>query len=273
MRTHFIHLKSNKIVATMYKDDPVFPQPQDKSEKIWRYMDFTKFLSVLEARSLYFRRADKFEDPFEGSYPRINVEARQNVPQYVPAEHKGKFMEVMDKIGDANRHWPRYTAINCWHLNNHESAAMWPLYSKSSEGIAIQTTYRKFLESFSSVEEDVFVGKVKYIDYDKEWIDTDNLLAPILTPFTHKRKSFEHEREVRAVVTRWPVDNGIGMDFNKETINHGLSIPVDLNLLIESIYIAPKAQAWFADLVSAVVKRYGYHYDVIHSNLDEQPLY
>src|SRR3989338_4981364 len=44
--------------------------------KIWRYMDFPKFMCTLEDRALFFARADSFEDPFEGSYPRANVEAR-----------------------------------------------------------------------------------------------------------------------------------------------------------------------------------------------------
>ena len=35
------------------------------------------------------------------------------------------------------------TAVNCWHINEHESAAMWDLYLKSNEGIAIQSTYQK----------------------------------------------------------------------------------------------------------------------------------
>jgi len=32
------------------------------SKKIWRYMDFTKFVNLLDTESLFFCRADSFED-------------------------------------------------------------------------------------------------------------------------------------------------------------------------------------------------------------------
>ena len=36
---------------------------------LWRYMDFTKFVSLLEKSALFFPRADKLGDPFEGYWP------------------------------------------------------------------------------------------------------------------------------------------------------------------------------------------------------------
>ena len=35
--------------------------------ELWRYMDFAKFVSMLEQRSIYFARADVLGDPFEGA--------------------------------------------------------------------------------------------------------------------------------------------------------------------------------------------------------------
>lgn len=253
----------------MYIEHEVFSQPQDASEKVWRYMDFTKFLSVLESQSLYFTRADKFEDPFEGSYPKINVIARQQIPLQVPEPRREGLQRAIDQWGVTNKQWPKYTAINCWHLNNHESAAMWRLYLKSNEGIAIQTTYQKFRDSFSKTTENVLIGKVSYIDYEKESIKTGNFL----TPFVHKRKSFEHEREIRALVMRPPIDDEKGLNFNRETINHGVSIPVDINKIIEKIFVSPEAPTWFTELVKAVVKRYGCNYEVTQSDLNQKPLY
>ena len=31
--------------------------------------------------------------------------------------------------------------INCWHESDHESAAMWKLYAKDDNGIAIKTDF------------------------------------------------------------------------------------------------------------------------------------
>ena len=40
--------------------------------KLWRYMDFAKFVSLLESRALFFVRADKLDDPFEGALSEVN---------------------------------------------------------------------------------------------------------------------------------------------------------------------------------------------------------
>ena len=70
----------------------------------------------------------------------------------------------MNRMEEINKKWPKYVAVNCWHENEHESAAMWKLYIKSVEGIAIQSTYSKLKKSFIN-DEIIFIGKVKYIDY------------------------------------------------------------------------------------------------------------
>lgn len=251
----------------MYKAHPVFIQPNNEHVKVWRYMDFTKLVSLIDSRRLFFTRADKFDDPFEGSWPRINVNARQLIPDVIPEEGRESFAKQMASLGDLNKKWPKYFAINCWHMNEHESAAMWRLYLKSDEGIAVQSTYCRFRSSIID-EEQVHVGLVKYIDYDTEWIDAGNLLSP----FVHKRKSFEHEHEVRALVSRWPIRD-TGLDFNLETIEFGLGIKVDAELLIENIYVAPSSPEWFADLVRTVVQRYGYDFPVLHSKLNEDPVF
>jgi len=251
----------------MYEEHPTFIQPENEEIKVWRYMDFTKLISLIDSRRLYFTRADKFEDPFEGSWPKINVAAREFVSDDIAPEGREKFLEAMRGMGETNKHWPRYKAINCWHLNEFESAAMWKLYLKSDEGVAIQSTYSKLKKSITD-DEKVFLGKVKYIDYDTEYIDAGNILGP----FVHKRKSFEHEREVRGVISKWPTGEG-GIDFSQETIGHGLHIKVDIETLIERIYIAPSAPGWFADLVKAAITRYGYDFEVIHSKLNENPIF
>jgi hypothetical protein len=251
----------------VYEAHPVFIQPENEHVKVWRYMDFTKLVSLIDSRRLFFTRADNFDDPFEGSWPRINVLAREKIPDGIPAEGRDAFAKAMASMGEFNKRWPKYNAVNCWHMNEHESAAMWKLYLKSDEGIAVQSTYEKFRAAITD-DEKVFIGVVKYIDYEREWIDAGNLL----TPFLHKRKSFEHEREVRAIVTKWPTGSS-GFDFTQETIGRGLKIKVDMERLIERIYVAPSSPSWFADLVTALVQRYGYNFEVVHSKLNEEPVF
>ena len=49
-----------------------FRQPDSNDIKLWRYMDFTKFMGMLCSKGLYFCRADCFEDPFEGTFSKAN---------------------------------------------------------------------------------------------------------------------------------------------------------------------------------------------------------
>ena len=53
-----------------------FHDPPPSDAILWRYMDFTKFVALLEMRALFFARSDKLNDPFEGSLPKRNIEAR-----------------------------------------------------------------------------------------------------------------------------------------------------------------------------------------------------
>ena len=256
----------------MYSEHPSFPQPEDDTVKVWRYMDFTKFVSLLESRSLHFTRTDKFVDPFEGSYPKLNVLARQFPPPGLPVEHHAAYVKAMtEDAPKMAKNMIKMVGLNCWHMNQHGSAAMWSLYLNNNNGVAIQSTYQKLRDCFLGVQENVFIGEVRYIDYELGFIaGTSNAFDP----FTYKRKSFEHEKEVRAAIVRAPPTvEGVGWDFAATTFTHGELIPVDLDLLVEQVYVAPNSPEWFVNLVRSVIKRYESTFEVMHSQMDAGPLW
>ncbi len=49
----------------MVKEHLTFKAPENEEIKVWRYMDFTKLISLIDTSSLFFTRADQFNDPFE----------------------------------------------------------------------------------------------------------------------------------------------------------------------------------------------------------------
>lgn len=126
----------------------VFVPPSDENIKIWRYMDFSKFVSFVASKSLYFSRSDLLGDPFEGSYPEVNKEARI---QFVEEFHE-KLIETkasrdwikpfLEKQSGNNKLLANHMFVNCWHVNECESSAMWNIYAKDNKGIAIQSTYK-----------------------------------------------------------------------------------------------------------------------------------
>jgi hypothetical protein len=98
------------------------------------------------------------------------------------------------------------------------------------------------------------------------------MLATLFPPFVHKRKSFEHEREVRALLAKWPIGEN-GSKWDQETIAHGVKISVDVERLIEKIYVAPSAPDWLSGLISTVTRRFDYEFEIVHSKLNEQPVF
>ncbi len=145
------------------------PPPADAT--LWRYMDFPKFVSILENCALFFPRADKLDDPFEGAFPKKNMEARQT-------NLHPEFEEAMSISGFSTfdlfwKQLPRFTLINCWHKSGYESEAMWKLYSTVQGGIAIKTHFNLFVESFTANEQ-IHIGMFKYVDYDNDKIPEDD---------------------------------------------------------------------------------------------------
>jgi hypothetical protein len=249
---------------------PSFPQPNDPETKIWRYIDFTKLVSMFEQNGIFFSRADILGDPFEGSYSKANADDQIRADIYadecnrinIPIENMvnaHKFLRVYRK-------WYRqWIMVSCWHMNEHESAAMWKLYTNSNESICIQSTYAKFAKI---LPETIYIGQVNYVDYSKEWIGERNLF----TPYMHKRKSFEHEREIRAIDDQAP-KGPLPMEKGLTPPDFGVWYNIDLHELIERIYIFPSSPAWFRDLVEKITRRYGFKIDVIKSSLDDEPFY
>lgn len=268
-----------------YKDHPEFLPPQETNAKIWRYMDLAKFLSIIDRRCLYFVRLDQLTnfDPFEGYYTNLNVQFGKARFEDMPQEWKENTgintPEIFNKIIESNkrtREIVKYnrevTFVNSWHIKGYESAAMWKLYLSNHEGIAIPSTYERLIQALEDYQDfEIMIGKIKYIDYEREAIPMGNMLSP----FIYKRKSFEHEDELRALI--WTPQHGkndlVNPMNNKFKDVVGLYVPVNLDTLIQRVYIAPSAPKWFFELIASLVRKYGLEVEVVQSDLASRPIY
>jgi hypothetical protein len=229
-----------------------FQPPPDSRIKIWHYMDFTRLVNMLEEGGLFFRRADSFADRFEGTMSQPLRDFLEHGNERISAE---EYAQMIRKVR-------AYSFVNCWHMNASESAAMWKLFSSATEqSICIQSTYAKFRDV---LPEDVYLGTVKYISYDRDQIPFDDLWWPLL----HKRKSFEYERELRAV---WSDMESIRGDSGARRA--GVWKRVDLQRLIEGVYVSAEADTWFLKLVRKVLRRYETNIEVRQSDLADEPLF
>jgi hypothetical protein len=259
-----------------YEEHEVFTPPTDSNATIWRYIDFTKLVSMLETQALYFARSDTLGDDFEGSYSTANIrwrpEAYKDVPQMTAQ------MELI------RRQIRQHTYVSCWNLSEHESAALWGLYVPPQGGVAIRSTFRRLSQAFLPSPEDevdpptgntVFVGKIRYADYDDDLMPENNMMWP----FVYKRRSFEFENELRALIQHIPVvpvpggAEGELVASLGEPSPLGRGIAMDLEALIEAVVVSPLAPHWFSELVQGVCARYGLSREVVSSGLSGSPVY
>jgi hypothetical protein len=124
-----------------------FRLPADKDMPIWRYMDLAKYLSMLDRRGLFFSRATLLGDPFEGSSTKMMVAQREYVRNNRATDPALAAYKNMPETAFNVSYFyegmvPKYL-ISCWHMNEHESAALWKLYSGSNEAVCIRSTYRR----------------------------------------------------------------------------------------------------------------------------------
>ena len=261
----------------MYKEHEAFTPPSSDAV-LWRYMDFTKFVSLLEAQALFFARADKLkDDPFEGAFTTKNKQSHSiSSADRMPENSMVQFINSIENLrGNSEEHlqgWRnvmkdirRFMLINCWHESPHESAAMWRLYSRETDGIAIKTDFSSFKRSLKS-SEDIYIGRVNYVDYERHFIPEDNFFYLYL----HKRQDFNHEREVRAIATAFPQDVD-GINPPPDTCDDGRYYEVDLFDLVKEVIVAPKADEWFLELIRSVAARYNLKAPVVKSRLADRP--
>ena len=245
---------------------------------LWRYMSLEKFVNILATQSLFFTRADKFDDKFEGHIPRqimsiyksavSSSEERENLP-------KGSTLKFAYGLR-------KHVMCNCWHQADQESMAMWDKYHMRNSGIAIKTTMANLKNSLPD-RFNVFIGEIQYLEEHNKISVLENVSIPNLVhyPYFYKRKPFEHEHEVRVLIEiesllhNYFTDQGINeIPFEQELCKIGIPIEIAVETLIgenSEITISPYAEQWVIDTVASIVRQYGFQFPVNPSRLSDEP--
>jgi hypothetical protein len=270
-------------------------------------MDLSKFVSLLGG-NLYFARADKLGDRYEGVIssrefdlqrilasrcpPHISVE--EFMKRHVPSGFRyGTHNPTINRIARMKETVERaqFGYVSCWHQSPHESAALWGLYLRSGEGVAVQSTLGRLHEVLQTTSDDIVIGKVLYKDFKKFAIGSTVPLRLLL----NKRESFEHEKEYRAILQpsemshetsdeRWqqqygrsncPIVHGTEEKLAELAEHHkntaeGRPVPVDLKRLIERVAVAPgKRGDFLLNVVKSLVDAFKLDVPVSPSEMDD----
>jgi len=242
-------------------DPPNAPVFYPKEEyNLSKYMDMTKFVSMLFKRSLFFCRVDKLEDKFEGTSHQTNFEAR--VREVKQMQNSGRLQTNWDdaKIREDEKYMEIFEkqqrslhCIDCWNISNGESAALWKIYSDFSKGIMIQSSVPKLIDAFQNTEEALGMSEVQYKLYKETVLPYGNSNYP----FLYKQKAYNYENEIRLLYSLTEKAENWQYDWTKEDVEEGVYIKVDLEKLIDKIVLSPYSPKWFFELVTDASKRYG----------------
>jgi hypothetical protein len=210
-------------------------------------------VSLLDSRSLFFARADRLgDDQYEGALPK-------------------HFLESMNAQSIAFfKNAKQLVFANCWHQGQHEHHGMWKAYTQNEPGVVVRTSFDRLKQCFQSSAFNVFIGAVEYVDYahDNFLSNVQSHGVDLFQPYLHKRKQFEHEREIRAIL--FPHDPN-GSEFPVGIEQDGISMPVDLGILLEEVRVASTTARWFFDLVRSVSQKYGVTTDIRISEMAGDP--
>jgi hypothetical protein len=222
----------------------------DDSLVVWRYMTFPSFVSLLQRRELFFPKLATLakRDPYEGKLPRKILE--DLACRYCPEHVRNPYPDGETFARAAERRNREGRVVNCWHISEVESAAMWNLYS-GDRGLAIRTTLGGLKRSFAPDSRPVYISQVEYLDFS----DTAGPTLPYHSGYA-KRRSFAHERELRACTF-----------ISEGDVSPGAFVVVDLAVLIDAVFVAPESEPWIRDVAEGAMSVYGVHKPLIRSVL------
>jgi hypothetical protein len=251
-------------------------RPISDKTRLWRYLTFEKFVWLLEKAKLYHTRLDLLGDPFEGSLTKVYVKQR-DAGQLPPTRQSGLSPE-QERIRNKASLYTNFAS--CWHASPHETEAMWKLYSTTHAGVAVVSTPARLQQAvdLSPYLGAGILGPVEYLDFDKDGMILPKSFGREARPRLLKRKSFEHENEVRGLIyftnhSKIPSQFEMSqmVELFRSSSPSGISVDVDLKLLIEEIYISPLATSYFMDVVQTLSERHGLADRIRPSTLQVEP--
>jgi len=257
-----------------------FTSNSELIQPVWRYLTFSKFMSMLELQALWFCKLETLIDKFEGSLPhktkkQITRKHLEFEPLFPDPELKSQLYDMSDRNVQDGR---QILVVNCWFMGDSESPKMWDEYVGSNEGVVIKSNIKRLGEAIHIQPQYSRIGKVKYIDFSEYDMGT-YMGHQAEERALLKQKKYEWENEIRIITMNFVAPGCLNDDGTPQTEKQlsgpgmynpnraGIYVTANLNQLIEAIYTAPTASIWFHYLVEGVAKRYGLICPVLRSSL------
>lgn len=242
----------------------------EEDTTVWRYIDIYQLISMLTDKKLFFSRLDTLNDPSEMTFPALN----KKVFSISGMQHRKILYEYIDEL-------KKNSFVNCWHINNAESQAMWRLYLSSYDGVAIKSTVKKICESYLDSAE-IKIVKILYLDFNEK--DLKNYENGLIYKngykylYMYKDISWEYEKEIRMIYQETPgkkedIDNDEEYLLNDDNMKYGRAFKFNLDLLIERIVFSPLISDWKIEVIKSIINKYGFKFNNQSSNFSRHQFF
>jgi len=233
---------------------------------VWRYLTLSAVIATIKTRRLRLTRVDRFQDPFEGSVPKaqieqqtlllIGAESRRAMMSPVAAHHPGMARPMppdedsWTRITRLRRSRTRSAHASCWSAGD-ESEALWRLYSADDGGqgvgVALRTTLARLEASVAA--HDLYISPIAYLPYHEAPAFTDEM-----DPLLHKRHGFAAERELRLLkFDEAHFSALVPKDASVSELPGHIYVDWVLSDAIDEIVISPYAGENYEDLVRLAI--------------------
>jgi hypothetical protein len=241
----------------------------DLEKTVWRYMPFSKFISLITYQALWFSKLNILQDTYEGMIPaRVKRQMQEDNQRFKAQFNTPEFHRQIDSWLDKNEEDSReLLVVSCWFVGESDSERMWREYGSSNEAVAIKSTIGR-LARYVLVPTDEHVshlGLVSYVDHDHHEMSGYEAHQGHERAFL-KDKRFAHEHEIRIVTMNIKTTSCASMEgkpYTEEEVagkymnnfeNPGLYVGVHLKCLLVEVVVSPTAQDWFEKLVRRIVE-------------------
>lgn len=247
-------------------------EPPSEDVEIWRFMPLEFFEDLMANEEFHFCRADLFkQDVDEGIPPDDYIRRIMGLRRFILEDE----IKLNHEIAELDQSREMYY-VSCWHLFRHETVEMWSGFAK--DGVAVQSRYALLKSVMAGMPDTTHVGLMRYGEERLHQTGRINGLQFINT----KRKAFEHECEVRAIVECGDPFSGGNRHFDLNNFPHRRPLPenprhhwvhdhkrrrIELASLITGVVVSPWASNGVLEIVKQWVDVKKHSYLVQQSNL------
>lgn len=209
---------------------------------IWRYVSYARFEQMIQESNIYLARLDQFPDFNEGALTKAIKKRHLKEMKKQSAED---LAELIPWLHQFINH--KYWYASCWNRDKTQSNLLWKSYGtprnddKYQFKVAIKSSVANLIRSIDV--DNLYLGEVNYLDFEKDdpFRGSDGIESGSTVYI--KQHEYKGENEIRLAFQDTASMCG-GILANLPETKKGITIPVNLSLLLEEVHIEAFPVDW-----------------------------